>query len=407
MRDFELPGRSEALGTRAMAATSHPLATLTALEVLRTGGNAVDAAVAAMALLCVVEPVQTGIGGDCFALLMRRGEGDVIALNGSGWSPQAATVDFMNREASPRSKRKAPTRFRFPVLSHLGRGSSTITAQGSSAPCFSPPSKRQKRAIRLASGLPATGRNRSANCGAIKPPLMVSCFMAQRRSPADPSSTGARCGAAQHRHRRPRLSIGGGLHATWSIVCARSAASTRSMTSRALRRNMSLRSRRLSRLRSVGMPAQRSRHCPCSYGPALEGYDARVLGPQSVARFMSWPRWAGPLMRTVTVLLAIHAPAVCRWRRCFGISMPAALRSRVSSRRCLGRSRAGAASAHRDTAFLAVVDRTAIRSPDQLDLRRLWVRHRLSKSGVLFHNRAGGFVLERGLPTRSGLVNGR
>ena len=94
MRDFERPGRSEALGTRAMAATSHPLATLTAIEVLRTGGNAVDAAVAAMALLCVVEPMQTGIGGDCFALLMRRGEGDVIALNGSGWSPQAATVDF-------------------------------------------------------------------------------------------------------------------------------------------------------------------------------------------------------------------------------------------------------------------------------------------------------------------------
>jgi gamma-glutamyltranspeptidase/glutathione hydrolase len=94
MRDFELPGRSEALGTRAMAATSHPLATFTALEVLRSGGNAVDAAVAAMALLCVVEPVQTGIGGDCFALLMRRGEGDVIALNGSGWSPQAATLDF-------------------------------------------------------------------------------------------------------------------------------------------------------------------------------------------------------------------------------------------------------------------------------------------------------------------------
>jgi gamma-glutamyltranspeptidase/glutathione hydrolase len=93
-RDFHRPGRSPVIAGDGMAATSHPLATLAAVEVLREGGTAADAAVTAAATLCVVEPHMTGIGGDCFAMVAVPGK-PVWGYNGSGRAGGHARLDSL------------------------------------------------------------------------------------------------------------------------------------------------------------------------------------------------------------------------------------------------------------------------------------------------------------------------
>ena len=93
MKDKIFPELSSVISTKGMAATSHPLSTLEAISILKKGGNAIDAAIAASTVLSVVEPNATGIGGDCFAIIAMNGK-KPISYNGSGIAPEKAKIDF-------------------------------------------------------------------------------------------------------------------------------------------------------------------------------------------------------------------------------------------------------------------------------------------------------------------------
>jgi gamma-glutamyltranspeptidase/glutathione hydrolase len=86
--------RSEVIAVNGMAATSQPLATQAALDILKKGGNAIDAAIAANAVLGVVEPTGSGIGGDLFALIWSAGKEKLYGLNASGKSPRSLKLEY-------------------------------------------------------------------------------------------------------------------------------------------------------------------------------------------------------------------------------------------------------------------------------------------------------------------------
>jgi len=101
LRNFSHPGRSVSYGMNGAVATSSVHASQVALTILKSGGTAMDAAIAACAVQCVVDPMQTGIGGDCFALISPNGSSQIEGLNGSGKAPAALTADrLLNNDIS-------------------------------------------------------------------------------------------------------------------------------------------------------------------------------------------------------------------------------------------------------------------------------------------------------------------
>lgn len=94
----EFATRSEVIAQNGMAATSQPLATQVALDILKKGGSAVDAAIAANAMLGLVEPTGNGIGGDLFAIVWSAKDKKLYGLNASGRSPKSLTIDYFKQK---------------------------------------------------------------------------------------------------------------------------------------------------------------------------------------------------------------------------------------------------------------------------------------------------------------------
>src|SRR3954467_13269508 len=107
--------RSEVLGRHGMVCTSVPAATQVGLEILKRGGNAVDAAIAANATLGLMEPVSNGIGGDLFAIVYSAKENKLYGINGSGRSPLDLSYDQMKAELAKLKKDSIPAQGMLPI----------------------------------------------------------------------------------------------------------------------------------------------------------------------------------------------------------------------------------------------------------------------------------------------------
>jgi len=110
-----VPTRSEVIATHGMAATSQPLVSQVALDVLKRGGTAVDAAIAANATIGLMEPTGNGVGGDLFAIVWDAKTHKLYGLNGSGRSPKSLTLAKLREELRKQGLTKIPPRGLLPV----------------------------------------------------------------------------------------------------------------------------------------------------------------------------------------------------------------------------------------------------------------------------------------------------
>src|ERR1043166_7256459 len=107
--------RSEVVARHGMVCTSVPAATQVGIDILKRGGNAVDAAIAANATLGLMEPVSNGVGGDLFAIVYSAKENKLYGINGSGRSPLGLSYDQMKAELAKLNRKTIPPRGMLPI----------------------------------------------------------------------------------------------------------------------------------------------------------------------------------------------------------------------------------------------------------------------------------------------------
>ena len=117
MRNLHIPGRSNVLSSNGMAASSQTLSTLEAISILKRGGNAVDAAIAASAVQTVIEPNSTSVGGDCFAIISMNGN-KPISVNGSGIAPKKSNLDYFESKNIKKIDNTSPHSVTIPGAIH-------------------------------------------------------------------------------------------------------------------------------------------------------------------------------------------------------------------------------------------------------------------------------------------------
>ena len=117
MRNTHFPGRSNILSSNGIAATSQPLSSSEAIFILKKGGNAIDAAIAASAVQAVVEPGSTGVGGDCFALIALNSQ-KPVSVNGSGIAAKKLSLEYLRERKIEKIETTSPHSVTIPGAIH-------------------------------------------------------------------------------------------------------------------------------------------------------------------------------------------------------------------------------------------------------------------------------------------------